>query len=138
MYASVHDMINRYGETEMIQLSDRANTGLVDVVVVEAKLADASAEIDAYLQGRYDLPIVDVPVLLTRIAADIARYHLYDDRATEQVTQRYKDAVRFLESVARGTVHLGLGATAQPALITGGPEVATPGRVFTRHSLREF
>lgn len=137
-YATLADLISRFGETEIIQLSDRSGTGAIDSAVVDAKLADASAEVDAYLQGRYTLPLAVVPLSLKRIAADIARYHLYDDRATEQVTQRYKDAIKFLESVAKGVVQLGLDPASQPAPASGGPQFTVPGRIFTRDTLSDY
>lgn len=139
-YATQQDLVDRYGETEIIQLSDRANTGAIDVAVVAAKLADADAEIDGYLVGRYTLPLVPVPGSLPRIACDIARYHLYDDRATEQVTARYKDVIRFLELLAKGTVSLGPGTDGDGATPTVGglPEYCAPAPIWNRTSLKDF
>ena len=138
-YATQADMIEAFGETELVQLSDRARTGDVGAAVVAAKIADAAAEVDAYLQAKYTLPLQSVPPVLRRVTCDIARYHLYDDRATEQVTQRYRDAIRFLEALAKGTVALGppTGGEA-PAATAGLPQIATDGRTFTRDSLRDY
>lgn len=138
-YATQQDLVDRYSETEIIQLSDRAKTGAIDVAVVAAKLADADAEIDSYLVGRYTLPLVPVPLVLARIACDIARYHLFDDNATEQVTTRYKDAIRFLESLAKGTVSLGPGDADGTTPPSGGlPEYCAAPRVFDRDTLKGF
>jgi phage gp36-like protein len=138
-YATQVDLVSRFGETEIIQLSDRTGTaGAIDSAVVADKLADADAEIDGYLQGRYTLPLSPVPTVLVRVAADIARYHLYDDRATEQVTKRYTDAINFLELVAKGDVQLGVTPDGTPAETGAGPESVNPGRVFTTDSLKDF
>ena len=81
-YATQADMISRFDQKEIVELSDRANVGVLDVSVLAGKLADADSEINAYLQGRYTLPLATVPTVLVRIACDIARYHLYDNRST--------------------------------------------------------
>lgn len=138
-YATQADLVERFGETELIQISNRSlGATTIDAVVVASKLADADAEIDGYLQGRYQLPLVPVPAVLLRLACDISRYHLYDDRVTEAVMQRYKDAIAYLVRVSKGEVQLGLGAGEAPPASSGGPEFATPGREFTRDSLRDF
>lgn len=137
-YATQLDLVNRFGETELIQLSDRASTGAINTVVVAAKLADADAEIDGYLAGRYTLPLATVPLALVRIACDVARYHLYDDNATEQVSQRYKDAIRFLEMVAKGNVQLGVDGGGDTPAVTASPEFSAEDQVFSRGTLADF
>lgn len=138
-YATQDDLVERFGEIELIQLTDRDGVvGAINTAVVAAKLADADGEIDPYLRSRYALPLATVPQPLMRIACDIARYHLHADRATEQVAQRYKDAIAFLRAVAKGELQLGLDPAAQPAPATGGPEYSAPERVFTRDTLADF
>lgn len=138
-YATQQDLVDRFGETEVIQLSDRTSSGAIDAVVVAAKLADAGAEIDGYLAGRYTLPLVPVPLTLQRIACDIARYHLYDDRVTEAVAKRYNDAIKFLTGVSKGDIQLGVdaGGTAPPSA-AGAPEFTACDPVFTRDTLKDF
>ncbi|MFC3716807.1 gp436 family protein [Luteimonas soli] len=138
-YATQQDLVDRFGETEVIQLSDRANTGAIDVDVVAAKLGDAEAEINSYLVGRYTLPLNPVPAALQRVACDIARYHLFDDRPTEYVAQRYKDAIRFLELVAKGSVQLGTDPEGNaPPSAAGAPEYSAREPVFNRDKLKDF
>ncbi len=135
-YAVKQNMIDRFGSEELIQLTDRANTGAIDDVVLGQALADADAEINGYLVSRYVLPLASVPPLLMRIACDVARYHLYDDHATEQVRVRYEDARKLLEGIASGRVQLGLPTGAVP--VTGAPQFSAPAREFTRATLRDF
>lgn len=138
-YATQDDLISRFGEVEIEQLTDRTGAaGAIDAAVVAAKLADADGEIDGYLQGRYTLPLAVVPISLKRIACDIARYHLYDDRATDQVTKRYTDAIKFLTLVGKGELQLGLSPDQTSAASSGGPEFIAPGRVFSTDTLRDF
>lgn len=126
MYTSQADMEDRFGAEEMIQLTDRTGTGVIDVAVLDRAIADADAEIDGYLASRYQLPLAETPPALTRIASDIARYLLYDDAATDSVSDRYDNAVKFLRSVARGDVSLvqQAGDTAE----TAGVAEFEPGR----------
>lgn len=138
-YATQADLVSRYGETEIIQLSDRANTGVIDSGVVEDKLADADAEIEAYLGMRFALPLAVVPTVLKRVACDIARYHLYDNRATDDVVRRYKDAIAFLSALAAGKVSIGIDPVAgtTPAA-SDVPVVDAAPQVFDRGTLGDF
>jgi len=70
-YATSDDLAARFGATELDQLADRNGDGLPDDGVVQGALADADAEIDAYLAGRYPLPLAHVPPVLARIACDM-------------------------------------------------------------------
>ena len=131
-YVTKQELISRFGEEELIQLTDRAGAGVIDDQVLDRAIADADAEIDGYLGSRYSLPLSVIPASLNRIAADIARYYLYEDAATEHVRQRYEDAVRFLRAISEGKVSLGIdpsGAGAKPA---SGATMTSGGRVFTR------
>lgn len=136
-YATQQDMVERFGEQELIQLTDRDGTaGAIVTAVLDRALEDADAEIDGYLAaGGYTLPLASVPPILSRIGADITRYHLYDDAATEEVRRRYDRAVALLEAIAKGTVSLGAG---DPQGSAGSPETVAPTRVFTRDDLADF
>lgn len=137
-YASVADLIARYGEEEIQQRTDRLGAGAIDVAVAQRALIDAEAEIDGYLAARYRLPLATTPALLARIACDIARYRLWEDAASEEVRSRYDDARRILEHLARGLVSLGLpadlpdAARPQPQLAAA---KAGPAPVFGRDGM---
>ena len=107
-YATQQNMIDRFGQQELIELTDRNNTGAIDATVLGQALSDANSEIDSYLSGVTVLPLATVPARLTKLAADIARYELYGARCTDQVRQRYQDAVSFMKQVVMGTASLGL------------------------------
>lgn len=130
-YATQQDLVDRFGATELLQLSDRANTGSIDAAVVAKALADADAEIDSYLAARYTLPLASSPEIIVRLAADMARYFLYDDRATDQVGKRYEAAVKLLRAISSGAASIGVdSANAQPAT-DGGAQIDANDRVFT-------
>ena len=54
-YALQQDLIDRFGESELIQLTDRTNVPPTDVddVVVGRALADADGTIDGYIGKKY-------------------------------------------------------------------------------------
>lgn len=134
-YAEVQDLIDRYGEDEILQLTDRDDSGQVDDTVAQTALDDAEAEVDGYLGGRYELPLESPPRILSRITTDIARYHLHDGVPPDHVNKRYEDAVKFLQKIAEGKVSLG-ASTAPPS--AGAPEVSKGTRMFDDDSLRWF
>lgn len=140
MYATQQNLIDRFGERELIELTDRAepSLGTIDAVVIAKKLADADATINGYLAVKYTLPLSPVPAMLERLGCDIARYYLYEDRVTEQVKRRYDDAIAYLKGVANGTVNLGVDAANQAPASSGGPEFSAPDRVFTGDSLVDY
>lgn len=130
-------MIARFGEPELIQLTDRDGAASTIVTaVLERAIDDADAEIDGYLRAAgYDVPLPDpVPPLVSRISADIARYYLYEDQPTDTVRQRYEDQVALLRRIASGDVSLG-DSTVDSA---GEPATVTSDRVFERECLRDF
>jgi len=137
-YATQQHMVDRFGETELIQLTDRDNTGAIDSNVLARAIADADAEINGYLIGQYALPLASTPDILITYACDIVRYRLYDDRATEQVTKRYDAALKFLRMVAEGKIALGLDQTGNAPPTQGGPAYDGDERVFTRGSLADY
>ena len=127
-YVTQQQLVDRFGEEELIQLTDRANVGAIDVAVLNQAIADAGAEIDGYLAGRYRLPLTTVPVILALYSGDITRYRLHDDGATDEVRRRYEDAMKFLRLAADGKVMLGADEPA-PA---GGAQMESGGRTFGR------
>lgn len=134
-YAAKANMLARFGEPEVIALTDRDHLGVVDDVVLDGALAEADTEIDPYLAPRHQLPLANVPRILTGFACDIARYRLCGAGVTEtdEIRNRYKDAVKFLENVASGKIGLGLDAAnnvAKPANMVQFAE--STGRVFGR------
>ncbi len=142
MYATQADLDQRFGTAELVKLTDRATpgTGQIDATVIARALADAEAEVNGYLQGRYTLPLATVPAVLVRVTCDIARYYLYDDWATDQVRDRYKDSVALLKGIADGKVSLGLDQAAAQIKDSSGSKVSEncPERIFSRDKLEGF
>jgi phage gp36-like protein len=115
-YTTQAEMEARFGTRELIAITDRAlpPSGAIDATTLTRALTDADAEIDSYLAARYKTPLASPGEIVKRVAADIARFRLYDDRATTEVRNRYNDAVAWLKDVAKGIVTL-LDAAGSPA-----------------------
>lgn len=137
-YATQQDLVTRFGELEMIQLTDRNGAGEIDAGVVAKALLDAGKLIDSYIAARAALPLPSVPDRLVRVAGDIARYYLHADRPTEQVAKAYEDAVRWLRDIAAGkaTLEIDGASVAPPADLT--ISIQTGGRIFGRDALKGF
>lgn len=128
-YATPNDLVARYGETELIQLTDRAGAGEVDTAIVDQAIADAEALIDGYLSGRFPVPLSPVPLVLVGYACDLARARLYTDAAPDMVKIRAEEALRHLSMVGQGKLNLGMQpepTSDNVVLYSGG------GRVFNR------
>lgn len=138
MYCTTQDLIDRFGEDELIRLSTEAN-GLgefptaINQTQLDRAIADADATIDSYLAGRYPLPLNQIPPVLNRHACDMARYFLQDRSPLEEVTNRYNAAIRFLEKVASGAITLGIDALGNRPETFDGAVVHSSGSVFSRN-----
>lgn len=142
MYATVADMIARFGETQMMRLSmpeDRTAT-TVDEVKVNTALADASVLIDGYIRGRYLVPIVNPPADIVRATCILARYDLAQGEhvaPSEEMGKTRKDVISWLENIARELVNLDAPrAAAEGPAVGSGPRMTDRPRIFTDDSLR--
>lgn len=143
-YATLQDLIERFGATEIVQRTDRVNrppTTIDESVVAEA-LEDASSLADGFVGKVYALPLPATPRVLTNKVCDIARYQLRDESADEKsvVWRNYKAALDWLKLVSDGTVKLDVGAGAEEPKPAGGGAVrSTSGeRTFTQDTLRNL
>jgi len=151
VYAEPSDMIARYPNRDLVQLTNEDPTQTsVNQSVLQQALADASAEIDGYLESRFTLPLGDPPAVLARLTCDIAMYRLQALRPLHDMAEarrRYDDALALLVRVADGTLTLGLAPDNQEPAETAGAVVteaggdrsgALPRRVFSRGNLKGF
>ncbi|WP_428429536.1 gp436 family protein [Pararhizobium sp.] len=141
-YATKQDLIDRFTEKELIQLTDTVNrpATTIDDTPVNRALGDADALIDGYLAKLYRLPLSVVPKVLTKTACDIARYYLHGKAADKDspVTTAFKQAESWLKDVAKGVVTLDVEGVAPVQAGGGSVKASAPGRIFTRDSLREL
>ena len=106
-YCELQDLIDRFGERELVDAADRDGDGKADEAVVLAACEDAAAEIDARLARRYRVPFARSTRILRALSCDIARHELLNPRPHEEAIRRYEAAVKLLESIAAGDLSLG-------------------------------
>ncbi|MBL4832237.1 MAG: DUF1320 domain-containing protein [Aliivibrio sp.] len=137
-YCSKQDLIDRFGFDELVQLTDDANTGVINDVVLNQAIADASAEMDGYLASRYSLPLVSQPQVLKPLSCNITRHLLHDEAAGDQVTKRYDAAIKSLVNISKGIISLGLTNTGTTAQSNDLAEMQSSGSVFARSKSTGF
>lgn len=159
MYATASNLLDQFGAEEIAQRTDRAVPRLVTaamlktaaasgsmagftaeeqaataeaLAVINARLIDADSAINGYLATRYPVPLATVPRLVVVAACDLARYAIYDDMATEAITNRYKDAVKLLESISKGVVNLGVDTSGNKPSTNNAAQIESAGKAFGR------
>lgn len=138
MYCPEARYADRFGQEELDQVT--ASSG---GLTYAAAAADADALVDSYLgaiKGRtFVLPLSTPPARIVGVAADLTRYNLWANRASEEIRNRRDQAIEFLKDLAAG----------RAVLLLVEPELAAPSlsgrlgyraacRVFTDDSLRGF
>jgi phage gp36-like protein len=139
-YATLDQLIDRYGAAMLLALTDRADppAGAIDAAVVARALADTDAMIDGHLAVRYRLPLAEVPPLVADLAQMIAIWKLHPYTPDPKIAEDYQGAVRTLEAIAAGRVRLPAGG-AEPAGTGGtGARATDRDRPLTAESLRGF
>lgn len=112
-YAGIDDMVERFGQTELIRLTtpDGQEMVAVNAGTIARALEEASALVDTYLRRRYLVPLGVAPREIVRATCAIARYDLSFGESREpgeQVRLAKKEAVDWLAQIAAGTVLLDL------------------------------
>ncbi len=136
-YATLTDLINRAGETEIRQIADRSRSGSPDPDVVAAAIADGENMVNGYVGAKYAVPLATVPDLVRTWTVSIARYILHRNTPPDHVRTDYDDAIKALKDVAAGRLVLpvAVGETA-PTPAAGGVLAGHPAQVFTTSRLR--
>lgn len=139
-YTTKQDLIDRFGEPMLIDLTDRGEvaTGVIDDAVIDEVLADTDALIDGYLAHRYALPLSSPQPLVTYLARDIAIYKLHTYAPDDKIEADYKDALRSLEKIGQGNIRLTAAGVAPQETGGGGARVTDRERPMTGQNLKSF
>lgn len=136
-YITAQKLVDRFSADRVAQLADDSTGGLVDgallqltidggdrsaysaadiaaadaaLVTINAAIVDGESLINSYLSPRYSLPL-DATLIgnsnLEKRCADIVRYQLMDEMASEEVENRYKDSLKWLRDIAMNKASLG-------------------------------
>jgi phage gp36-like protein len=107
-------MSDRFGEYELIQLTDRSKAGVIDATVLNQSIHDAAGKIDQHLRQRHTLPLAFVPPELIKIACDIAYYFLFGNSTVpKDVREHFEDALKDLRDEAAGLISWGIDEAGQ-------------------------
>lgn len=136
------DALNALLGTEYIEDPEERRATLTPYV--EGAIEDADAEIDGYLNKRYDVPVRNPPKVLNKYSKDIAAYNLAsrsgidEDDREKTILTRYNAAIRFLENVAKGIVEIGDNGSGSGTEIkaASGFNLKSQKRLFSRESMK--
>jgi phage gp36-like protein len=110
MYCNVDDLISATSERDLIELTDDEGSGSYNLPRIEKGITAATDKINGYCMARYSksIPFTEVPGLINELCVEISIYNFYKRRqaVTDEIGNRYKDAVATLEKIARGIVKL--------------------------------
>ena len=140
-YATLAQMITRYGNALLVSLTDRAEvaTGLVDETIVARALDEAGAMIDGYLVGRYALPLVETPAFLSDLAQAVAIWKLHIYEPDPKIAKDYEHALRSLRDVASGALGIPGAAGVEPQAAGGsGARITDRERPLTAANMKGF
>lgn len=128
-YATLQDAQLMYGPAQIATVCDRDLDGLVDGASFQMHLNMAAAQMDAYLLGRYPLPLLpeQIPEYFKQANVDIAIANATPtaDVGTTEIGRRRDSALALMRMIARNEIKLGQSTT-QPNIS------ATPQSVVTQ------
>lgn len=124
-YATKDDIDALYGTNFLEDVADRDADGNADIEAIELALKMATSEIDTYIGARHAVPLAAPTDSIKQICVDIAIYKMAirATALTEEMRQRYEDAIAWLAKAASGKVSLGttpLGEDEEPATTPAG------------------
>lgn len=142
-YSTQTDIEKMLPASDVVDLTDDEGTGAQVAARVSEAITQADAEIDSYCGGRYSVPFSSVPDIVKKCSVDIAIYNLYSRRVEtipETRSERYKNAIRQLEGIAKGIISI--GEDPEPTASTGASYAecnkTESDRIFTRPKMRGF
>ncbi|MDX8354354.1 DUF1320 domain-containing protein [Cognatiyoonia sp. IB215182] len=139
-YATLDQLIDRYGTPVLINLTDRAEipAGVINQAVIDRVLADTDAVIDGYLEKRYALPVTDVPPMLADIGQAIAIYKLHVFQPDQKIEDEYREAMRMLREIADGRITLTIAGKPAAGSGSSGARLTDRERPLTEQNLKGF
>lgn len=114
-------------------------------MIIQEAIEDADAEIDGYLNKRYPVPLKNPQKVINKLSKDIAIYNIFSrkgirkDSDEENYLIRYKNAIKFLENVAKGLIDIGVQVDEETGNVPqsmSGFRVQSSPRLFSRRTLR--
>lgn len=144
MYVDQQGMIDRFGESALIQLTDLGDppTGGVVSSVLDKALADAAELIHGYCRsGGYAVPFASpAPNAVPQWQADIAYYYLHRvaKEVPDKLAKDFDRTISQLKDVARGAFKLEAAGVEAPAAQGEAVLLEVPERAYTNDSMKGF
>ena len=117
MYCTVDDLKLSQPDLRLIETTDDAHpnaSGAIQVSIAEEQIELACGVIDGYLASRYSLPLSVTPIIIKKIAVDLALHGLHERIGAagkdSDMELRRKSAMDMLKSIATGVLSLGLAS----------------------------
>lgn len=134
------ELESRLGADDIARLANRDTAPGEDATAIATALSDAEAEILSYIRLVAPLPLADVPEILKRLCAVVARYNLWrrDTPADHPAYISYRDSVRELQAIAAGEIALPIVSgdnTGANAASSAGFASVSSARVFSDATL---
>lgn len=141
------EVLESFLSNDFYEITDPAEKERITVSVVKDAISDADAEINGYLGKRYPLPLSFVPKAIKKYSKDIAIYNLASrsgmksDEREHNYYIRYKNAMRYLEMLAKGTVDLDMGDVPQEESPLSRPSdfrMQSSPKIFGRENMKGY
>lgn len=116
---TIDDLVERFDEEEIAQLTDEETREVIDPVKVQRAIADAEGKVESWLNAigvvkrsltgeLLYIKSTTVPEALIANTCDVARWYLHKDQITDTVQKRYDEAKDWFKLVMKN-----------PAMLTG-------------------
>jgi phage gp36-like protein len=140
-YCQIEGLYNQISESDLVALSDDDDTGNINQSVIAQAIADADAEINAYLYGKYTIPLDPVPAIITKISVDLTIYRLSGRRGLPIADDRkahYEESIRLLRDIQKGIATIGADLPSQST--DSGPVSTTSAdnRIFKMSTMTNY
>lgn len=105
------DLVQRFGERELVNLTDRTAKREIVPDVLQKALNDAEAEVNGYLRAAgFRQPFAPVPYALVVKTCDVCRWYLYENGISDVVQKRYDNAIAWFKLLIKNPSILGFDA----------------------------
>ncbi len=141
-------VLETFLSNDFYDITDPLEKEVVIVSVVQDAIDDADAEINGYLAKRYPTPLLVTPAVINKYSKDIAIYNLASrsgmksDERENNYYVRYKNAIRYLEAVAKGIVEIttgsGLEDSGKTSALTSNFKIQSSEKLFGRQNMKGY
>lgn len=138
-YCSQADYEARFGEQELIQLTDREFLGVVDAAVLTEAQKFADSDIDKRLRMKgWQVPLTDVSEDIKAIALDFTRFYLFINEKPKEVQDAFDRRSSDLDKYVAGKIMLDIGNPNTTTATAGDVDFYQRDPVFSADGLQGF